>query len=89
MNSGDDIAGIVHEIGKNVRKAGEFSVGDRVAAFHPMMSAGGAYAEYAVAPRHTVFKIPENVGFEGMWMLLFALFGWVGRLGTLRERYIN
>lgn len=40
-------------------------MGDRVAAFHPMLTPGGAYAEYALAPVNTTFKIPEGVGFEG------------------------
>jgi len=28
------------------------------------MTAGGAFAEYAVSPQHTVFKIPEGTSFE-------------------------
>jgi NADPH:quinone reductase-like Zn-dependent oxidoreductase len=65
LNSGDDIAGVVHALGSDVAKTKEFVVGDRVAAFHPMMSAHGAFAEYAVAPYHTVFKIPDETSFEG------------------------
>lgn len=65
VNSGDDIAGLVYAMGKEVEETGEFHVGDRVAAFHPMLKPGGAYAEFAVAPYHTVFKIPSKTTFEG------------------------
>jgi NADPH2:quinone reductase len=65
VNSGDDIAGTVHALGKDAEKTGEFHIGDRVAAFHPMLTPGGAYAEYAVAPEHTVFHLPSNISFEG------------------------
>ncbi|KAH9208683.1 chaperonin 10-like protein, partial [Leptodontidium sp. 2 PMI_412] len=61
LNGGDDMAGTVFGLGENLK---EFAIGDRVAAFHPMFTPGGTYAEYANAPRHTVFKIPEGVGFE-------------------------
>ncbi|CZR64185.1 related to zeta-crystallin / quinone reductase (NADPH) [Phialocephala subalpina] len=64
LNSGDDIAGIVCSLGSNVSKTNEFRIGDRVAAFHPMMTPHGAFAEYAVAPQHTVFKIPITTSFE-------------------------
>ncbi len=62
LNQGDDIAGVVHEVGENVY---EFKPGDRVAAFHEMMTPGGSYAEYAVAWQHTTFHIPEHTSFEG------------------------
>jgi NADPH:quinone reductase len=65
VNSGDDIAGTVHALGKDAEATGEFHIGDRVAAFHPMLTPGGAYAEFAVAPAHTVFHIPKNISFEG------------------------
>lgn len=45
-NSGDDIAGIVEKVGENVT---EFKLGDRVAAFHEMMTPHGSFAEYAIA----------------------------------------
>src|SRR5271170_3578612 len=61
LNSGDDLAGIVHAIGSEVK---EFKIGDRVATFHPMGTPHGAYAEYAIAPAHTVFHIPNRVTFE-------------------------
>ena len=62
-NQGDDIAGVVHAVGSNVV---EFRPGDRVAAFHQMMSPGGSYAEYAVSPSHCTFHIPKNTTFEGI-----------------------
>ncbi|KAL8843367.1 MAG: hypothetical protein Q9176_001980 [Flavoplaca citrina] len=61
MNSGDDIAGVVHQVGRNVY---EFKPGDRVAAFHEMMAPGGSFAEYAVSWAHTTFHIPNHTSFE-------------------------
>lgn len=61
LNEGDDIAGIVHQVGANVT---EFKPGDRVMAFHEMMTPGGSYAEYAVAWQHTTAHIPKNTTFE-------------------------
>lgn len=61
INEGDDIAGVVHEVGANVT---EFKPGDRVMAFHEMMTPGGSYAEYAVAWSYTTAHIPKNVSFE-------------------------
>ncbi|KAI1282883.1 GroES-like protein [Xylaria sp. FL0933] len=61
MNEGDDIAGIVHEVGENVY---EFKPGDRVGAFHEMRTPNGSYAEYAVAWQHTTFHIPKHTSFE-------------------------
>ncbi|KAI1500201.1 GroES-like protein [Biscogniauxia marginata] len=61
VNQGDDIAGIVHEVGENVT---EFKPGDRVAAFHQMMNPHGSYAEYAVSWQHTTFHIPKETSFE-------------------------
>ncbi|KAI1179166.1 GroES-like protein [Nemania sp. FL0916] len=61
LNSGDDIAGVIHEVGENVT---EFAVGDRVAAFHEMMMPHGSYAEYAVAWQYTTFHIPDTTTYE-------------------------
>ncbi|KAI9845782.1 MAG: hypothetical protein M1838_001543 [Thelocarpon superellum] len=66
VNSGDDMAGTIHSMGANVVATGELHIGDRVAAFHPMLTPGGAYAEFAVAPAHTVFIIPGHVTFEAL-----------------------
>lgn len=60
-NSGDDIAGIVHSVGKDVY---EFKAGDRVAAFHEVGTENGSFAEYAVAPDWTTFHLPQNISFE-------------------------
>jgi NADPH:quinone reductase-like Zn-dependent oxidoreductase len=64
FNSGDDVAGYVEALGSQVAATHEFKVGDRVAAFHPMMEQGGTYAEYALAPVTTTFLIPDGVSFE-------------------------
>ncbi|EXJ70317.1 uncharacterized protein A1O5_06385 [Cladophialophora psammophila CBS 110553] len=61
LNSGDDLAGIVVATGSEVSR---FCPGDRVAAFHPMGKPYGAYAQYAIAPEHTTFHIPEAMIFE-------------------------
>lgn len=61
-NQGDDIAGIVEAVGDKVY---EFKPGDRVAAFHEMVTPGGSYAEYAIAWQHTTVHLPKHVSFEG------------------------
>jgi NADPH:quinone reductase-like Zn-dependent oxidoreductase len=60
-NQGDDIAGTVYKVGKNVH---DFKPGDRVAAFHRMFTPSGSYAEYAIAPASTTFFLPPNTSFE-------------------------
>jgi NADPH2:quinone reductase len=61
LNSGDDIAGTVEQVGEGVL---EFRRGDRVAAFHRLGEIGGAFAEYAIAPASTTFHLPDGVSFE-------------------------
>lgn len=61
-NTGDDIAGIVEQVGNEVF---EFRPGDRVAAFHTMRTPAGSYAEYACAEQHTTWHIPKKTSFEG------------------------
>jgi NADPH2:quinone reductase len=61
VNQGDDIAGYVHSVGKNVT---EFKVGDRIAAFHEMLQPGGSYAEYAVSWEYATFHLPSSTSFE-------------------------
>ncbi|PYH84596.1 zinc-binding oxidoreductase-like protein ToxD [Aspergillus uvarum CBS 121591] len=60
-NTGDDIAGYVHEVGENVV---EFKVGDRVAAFHDYMAPHGSFAEYAIGKAHATFHLPPHISFE-------------------------
>ena len=60
-NSGDDIAGFVEAVGEDVV---EFKVGDRVAAFHQMMTDHGSFAEYAIAWAYTTFHLPKKTTFE-------------------------
>lgn len=76
-NQGDDIAGYVEAVGDGVTN---FKKGDKVAAFHQMQTAGGSYAEYAIAWEHTTFHVPEKINFEGMisfpeLLLLLEVFG--------------
>ena len=61
LNSGDDIAGVVEAVGDTVVG---FRKGDRVAAFHQMRTAHGSFAEYAIAPAHTAFHLPDHTSFE-------------------------
>ena len=84
LNSGDDLAGVIHSIGSEVAKTAEWRVGDRVAAFHPMGTEHGAYAEFAVSHASTVVRLPLGIDFEGKEFLLlcFRCFG----AGTVRER---
>ncbi|KAE8382488.1 chaperonin 10-like protein [Aspergillus bertholletiae] len=60
-NTGDDIAGYVHEVGEEVSG---FQVGDRVAAYHDYMAPHGSYAEYAIAEDYAAFHIPQKISFE-------------------------
>lgn len=60
-NAGDDIAGYVAALGEGVIG---FKKGDRVAAFHEMMSPHGSFAEYAIAWDYSTFHLPESVKFE-------------------------
>lgn len=76
MNQGDDIAGIVEAVGDGVS---EFQKGDRVAAFHEMVTPHGSYAEYAISWAHTTFRLPPQTSFEeGAAIPLAALTAAVG-----------
>ncbi|KAF7538735.1 hypothetical protein G7054_g2707 [Neopestalotiopsis clavispora] len=81
-NSGDDLAGIVHSIGKNVF---DFKPGDRVAAYHEFNTVDGAFGEYSVAPSWATFHLPANVSFEeGATIPLAALTAAVALYADMR-----
>ena len=61
LNQGDDIAGEVVKVGSDVF---EFAPGDRVAAFHRMFKPHGSYAQYAIAPAITTFRLPSKLSYE-------------------------
>lgn len=63
-NSGDDIAGYVAAVGEGVVG---FAKGDRVAAFHEMLSYHGSFAEYAIAWDYSTFHLPNITSFEGVY----------------------
>jgi len=69
-NSGDDISGIVEEVGENVL---EFKKGDRVAAFHEMVKEHGSFAEYAIAWAYTTFHLPAKTSFEEVSIFYFNI----------------
>ncbi|KAI6081023.1 GroES-like protein [Hypoxylon rubiginosum] len=80
-NQGDDIAGVVQEVGFNVT---EFKPGDRVAAFHEIMSPHGSFAEYAISWQHTTFHLPQKTTFEeGAAIPLAAMTSAVGLYARL------
>ncbi|KAL4971247.1 chaperonin 10-like protein [Aspergillus desertorum] len=63
---GCDYAGVVEEVGKNVKKP--FKKGDRVAGFvhgsNRVQPEDGAFAEYIVAKGDIQLHIPDNLSFE-------------------------
>ncbi|KAJ0419676.1 chaperonin 10-like protein [Aspergillus carlsbadensis] len=60
-NEGDDVAGYVEIVGKDVFG---FRVGDRVAAFHQVMAPFGGYAEFAVVEDFATFHVAQETSFE-------------------------
>ena len=61
LNSGDDMAGTIAEVGEDVV---EFHPEDRVAAMHVMWTQHGSFAEYGIAPASTTFLLPSKTSFE-------------------------
>lgn len=62
MDSGDDIAGVVHAVGLDVV---DFWPGDRVAGFHKPGIPNGSFAEYAVIEVNTAWVLGPQTTFEG------------------------
>ena len=61
LNSGDDMAGTIYELGENVN---DFEAGDRVAAFHPMFTNSSPQVESSptyLAPVHTTSQRFQRV----------------------------
>ncbi|WP_121812087.1 NADP-dependent oxidoreductase [Mucilaginibacter kameinonensis] len=58
---GWDVAGIVEEIGEDVK---DFKIGDAVFGLINFRGAGNAYAEYVAAPESQVALKPNNISFE-------------------------
>ncbi|GAB7338500.1 hypothetical protein MBLNU457_5251t1 [Dothideomycetes sp. NU457] len=80
-NSGDDIAGVVEQVGSAVLA---FRPGDRVAALHQLGAPAGAYAEFARVKEYTTFHI-GLMPFERAATLPMATFmAAIGLFGTLR-----
>jgi NADPH2:quinone reductase len=71
QNLGDSIAGAVQLIGSNVVGIAK---GSPVAAFHVILALYGAFAEYDVAPIHTVCLISSTASFEEEVTILLAAF---------------
>ena len=51
-----------------------FKVGERIAGFHEMDTPNGSYAEYAVCPEQTVFRIPDSMSDEEAATIPLAIF---------------
>ncbi|KAM0334406.1 hypothetical protein ACHAQA_001432 [Verticillium albo-atrum] len=79
-NHGDDIAGYVEAVGEGVTG---FRPGDRVAAFHQMMTPRGSYAEYSVAAAKAAFRLPDATSFEEAATIPLA--GMTAALGVYRR----
>ena len=80
-NSGDDIAGVVHEVGSAVLN---FRPGDRVAALHQLGAPHGSYAEYALVWDHTTFHIGDKSFEDAATVPMANMMASVGLFAMLR-----
>ncbi|KAJ3772279.1 chaperonin 10-like protein [Lentinula raphanica] len=61
---GTDYAGTIAGVGPGVDEA-KYKIGDRVAGvLHGSLNKNGAFAEYALAPVHSLIRIPDDWSFE-------------------------
>ena len=79
---GVEVAGEIVQVGTLASEASELKEGDRVFA----LVGGGGYAQYCLAPYHTVVRIPQGMGYnegasiaEAFFTAYSALF-WSSRL---------
>lgn len=70
-NSGDDVAGIVEEVGTAVKN---FKKGDRVAGLHEFGTPGGSFAEFSILSDWMTFHIPDGMSFDQASAIPMAAF---------------
>ena len=80
-NSGDDVAGIVYDVGSAVHS---FKPGDRVAALHQLGAPYGSYAEYALVWDHTTFHIGDRSFEEAATLPMANMMASIGLFTMLR-----
>lgn len=89
MVLGTDFAGIVYEVGKNVK---DYKKGDRVFSSMPAMKGQGAYAEYVKTVPDSLAKVPEGLSFEQVAAIpiagLTALQGLQGKCGIQKDMHV-
>jgi len=83
---GEDVAGIIVELGANVNKKSKFQIGDRVAAMLPIIrSKWGSAAEFVAVDASLVAKIPETVELESAAALPLVSLTVIQSLKKLKE----
>jgi len=83
---GEDVAGVIVELGANVNKKSKFQIGDRVAAMLPIIrSKWGSAAEFVAVDASLVAKIPETVELESAAALPLVSLTVIQSLKKLKE----
>ncbi|KAF7186115.1 Trans-enoyl reductase fsr4 [Pseudocercospora fuligena] len=82
VNQGDDCSGTISALGPGVKS---FQLNERVAGFHRMDEPHDTYAEFAICPAHTVFRIPATMSYaEAATIPLVAYTAAVGLYRNLK-----